>query len=246
MKRIQSYQTEKLDIREFGAPKDGTPQTTDRRMYFQLLVYTECSNVDRLIEPLSACSFESVLYRNVTDPRGVGVLVMGEDPELFVKEARSLLSSSPFLSLKPKPELTMMGRTYGIGREPDLEDWILRKPRRNALNPDWPWAVWYPLRKKAEFALLSKEEQGKILGEHSLIGRTYGAADFVHDIRLACHGIDLNDNEFIIGLVSSELFPLSRVVQDMRKTQQTARFMQSLGPFFVGHVAWQSALKDRG
>jgi hypothetical protein len=27
----------------------------------------------------------------------------------------------------------------------------------------------------------------------------------------------------------------------MRKTVQTSQYLQTLGPFFVGHVRWQSA-----
>jgi hypothetical protein len=29
------------------------------------------------------------------------------------------------------------------------------------------------------------------------------------------------------------------VVQAMRKTRQTGEFMDHMGPFFVGHAAWQ-------
>ena len=46
--------------------------------------------------------------------------------------------------------------------------------------------------------------------------------------------LDADDNDFVIGLMGAELYPLSRVVQDMRKTQQTALYIESLGPFFVG------------
>lgn len=168
------------------------------------------------------------------------MLTVSEDPEIFVTKARDVFLSEPFRSLVPRPELTMMGRTYSMGREADLEDWLLRKPLRNALENKWPWAVWYPLRRKPEFALLDKAEQGKILGEHAMIGMNYGKSDFAHDIRLACHGLDQNDNEFVIGLVGPDLYPLSRIVQDMRKTQQTSKYIQSLGPFFVGRAAWQS------
>ena len=131
----------------------------------------------------------------------------------------------------------MIGRTYALGHEPDLEDWLLRKPRRNALNPALPWAVWYPLRRKPEFELLSREEQREILMEHGKIGFSYGTANLAHDIRLACHGLDANDNEFVIGLVGRELHPLSHLVQAMRKTRQTSEFIEKMGPFFVGHVA---------
>ena len=65
--------------------------------------------------------------------------------------------------------------------------------------------------------------------------------DQEHDIRLACHGIDADDNEFVIGLVGKELHPLSHLVQTMRKTRQTSEFIAKMGPFFVGHVAHRSA-----
>ena len=63
------------------------------------------------------------------------------------------------------------------------------------------------------------------------------AALSAHDVRLACHGIDAADNEFVIGLVGGTLHPLSHLVQAMRKTRQTSEFIAQMGPFFVGHVA---------
>ena len=232
-----------LDIREAGALKNGAPQVMDRRLYVQLQVFTGCADPGACAKTLAASGLESVLYLDIHDPQGIGVLFMTEDPAVLVREVRSVLNQKDFSFLKLKPEMTMLGRTYAAGREPDLEDWLLKKPRRNALQAAWPWAVWYPLRRKPEFELLSKEEQGKILYEHARIGMSYGAADLAHDIRLACYGIDAHDNEFVLGLVGRELHPLSRVVQDMRKTQQTAKYMQSLGPFFIGRVFWQSPLK---
>jgi len=75
--------------------------------------------------------------------------------------------------------------------------------------------------------------------EHGSIGKAYGDADLAHDIRLACHGLDENDNEFVIGLVGKELHPLSHVVQSMRRTRQTSEFMEKMGPFFVGHAIFR-------
>ena len=56
---------------------------------------------------------------------------------------------------------------------------------------------------------------------------------------VACHGLDKHDNDFVIGLLGPNLFPLSAIVQEMRKTEQTSQYLDSLGPFFVGKVAWQ-------
>ena len=75
--------------------------------------------------------------------------------------------------------------------------------------------------------------------EHAGIGRAYGQSGLAYDIRLACYGLDKNDNDFIIGLLGSALHPLSALVERMRKTRQTSQYLTSLGPFFVGRVAWQ-------
>lgn len=233
---------ESMDIREKGAAlKDGSPQTSERRLYFQLLVFTGCQDLKLIEKAVSSSGFEAVLYEDLHDPKGFGLLLMHENPDFFVHQARDFLKGGVFQGLHYQRDLTMFGRSYSLGRELDLEDWLLKKPRRTALNPDWPWAIWYPLRRKPEFELLSKEEQGKILYEHAKIGMAYGRADLAHDIRLACYGLDRDDNEFVIGLIGRELFPLSHVVEEMRKTQQTARYISSLGPFFTGRVRWQSA-----
>jgi aryl-alcohol dehydrogenase-like predicted oxidoreductase len=237
------YARDPRDLRETGLAKKGVPQTSTRRLYLQLQAFGNAKNPQALAGALQTSGLESVLYLDMNDPAGVAVLFMAENPDLFVKDIRLLLRSEPFSSLTLKPELTMTGRTYSAGREENLEDWLLVKPRRNALNPAWPWAVWYPLRRKSEFELLSKQEQGKILFEHAMIGRNYGQAGYAADIRLASYGLDQNDNEFVLGLVGPELYFLSRLVQDMRKTQQTAKYIQSLGPFFIGKVFWQSPSK---
>ena len=52
----------------------------------------------------------------------------------------------------------------------------------------------------------------------------------------------MHDNDFVIGLVGRQLHPLSHLVQAMRKTTQTSQYLQTLGPFFVGHALWQSPL----
>ena len=238
------HTSEPLDIREVGAPtQDGVLQTGSKRLFLQLHAFTGSHQPEAVIDVLDASGLESVLYHDLNDPSGVGVLLIATDPDELVFEGRKLFHSQPFSELRSKPELTMIGRTYSTGREPDLEDWLLVKPRRNVLNPELRWAIWYPLRRKPEFYLLTPPEQGKILAEHGMMGRAYAEAGYANDIRLACFGLDQHDNEFTIGLVGAELYPLSRLVQDMRKTQQTAKFIDSLGPFFVGQVCWQSPMQ---
>lgn len=231
------------DIREKGAPRNGVPQTSTRRLYLQLQAFGGCRDTAPLVAAAKESGLETVVYADVNDPFGVALLTIFEDPEGFVTKGREFIVNSPFGELTQKPDLTMIGRSYAAGREPNLEDWLLGKPRRNALNTDLPWAVWYPLRRKSEFNILPHADQGRILMEHAMIGRAYGSAGYAQDIRLACYGLDRDDNEFVIGLVSRDLYPLSKIVQEMRKTQQTAKHMESLGPFLVGRAIWQSPLK---
>lgn len=230
-----------IDVRERGAPVEGQPQFLDRRLFMQLLVFEvagdPAATLRALGESLREGGVPSVLYEDANHPRGIGVLTFGEDPELFVKAVRPRLALE---GLRLRPEFTMLGRSYSTGYESDLQFWLLDRPRQTVLHAGWDWHVWYPLKRTGSFNRLEGREQGAILREHGTIGRRYGEADLAHDIRLACHGLDANDNEFLIGLVGARLHPLSHVVQAMRKTRQTAEFMDRMGPFFVGHAVWRN------
>ena len=230
------------DLSEKGGQKDGQPQRSDDRLFMQLLAFGGCTDGASVARALEASGVEGVVYEDVNDPRGIAVLSMTRTPEVFVERVRPALAKLADASLVLKPEFSMLGRTYSIGYEPDLADTLLARPRRTVLNPAWRWAVWYPLRRSGRFAQLGEQEQRAILAEHGTIGMAFGAGDYAHDIRLACHGLDRDDNDFVIGLIGKELFPLSAVVQSMRKTQQTSLYLDRLGPFFVGRAIWQSPL----
>ena len=135
----------------------------------------------------------------------------------------------------------MLGPTYATGHEPEREWTLLRRPIENVTNEAYPWHVWYPLRRKGSFSKLEPIDQSHILREHAALGIAYGQQELAHDVRLACHGIDAGDNEFVIGLVGRELHPLSHLVQAMRKTRQTSEFIEKMGPFFVGYVLGTSS-----
>jgi len=220
--------------------KDGQPQRLNQRLFMQFLAFGGCTNSGALAVAMQTAGLPGVVYEDVNDPRGVGLLTFGEDPGFFLDRVRPLLNAPPFASLTQKPEYTMLGRTYALGYEPDLADVLLHRPRRTVLNPESKWAVFYPLRRSGKFAQLPADEQRVILAEHGAIGMSYGAADLAHDIRLDCRGLDKADNDFVIGLIGKELFPLSHIVQAMRKTQQTSLYLEHLGPFFVGRAIWQS------
>jgi chlorite dismutase len=230
------------DISEKGGVKNGQPQRSDDRLFMQLLAFGGSTDTRALARALSGAGLSAVLYEDLNDPRGVALLTVSQDPAVFLDRVRPLLNLAPFVALTQKPEYTMLGRSYSIGYEPDLKETLLDRPRRTVLNPAWMWAVWYPLRRSGRFAQVPAEEQRVILAEHGAIGMSYGAGDYAHDIRLACHGLDKDDNDFIVGLIGKELYPLSRIVQDMRRTQQTSLYLERLGPFFVGRAVYQSPL----
>jgi hypothetical protein len=228
------------DLSEKGGAKDGVPQRSDERLFMQLLAFGGCADAPAVATHLEQSGVEGVVYEDANDPRGIAVLSLTRSPETFVERVRPALNSGPCAALTLKPDYTMLGRTYALGYEPDLKDTLIDRPRRTVLNPDWRWGIWYPLRRSGRFAQLSDQEQRTILSEHGAIGKANGAGDYAHDIRLACHGLDRDDNDFVIGLIGKELFPLSAVVQSMRKTQQTSLYLDRLGPFFVGRAIWQS------
>ena len=240
MNRPSPPTPEPLDLSERGAGG----ASSDRRLFMQLLVYTDAP-ADRaaltaaLDASASPGAHGNVLYEAVNDPRGVAVLTFARDPGALVDATRAPARTQAFAALTPLPAFTMIGRSYTIGYERDLDETLIHRPARTALNPDWPWVVWYPLRRAGAFNRLPDAERNEILKEHGTIGMRFGGGDHAHDIRLACHGLDPNDNDFVIGLTGKALAPLSQLVQTMRGTVQTSQYLEKLGPFFVGRKVHQ-------
>jgi Chlorite dismutase len=234
-----------IDVDERAGDHTGNPRSISRRLFMQLLVYRVDAEqhpdavVNRAGAGFEAANIKGVIYRDANDPRSFAVLTWSENPEHFVTTVRSALLELKGITLRD--DFTMLGRTYATGYEDDLEHWLINRPAANATNEEYRWAVWYPLRRNGSFEQLSIKEQAGVLREHAAIGRAYGEQGFATDIRLACHGIDAKDNEFVIGILSKDLHPASHLVQRMRKTQQTSQYIQNMGPFFVGYVAWRKA-----
>lgn len=236
----------KVDVSERGGKgPDGQPLTMDRRLFVQLMVF-DCPSgapaavIERVGAELREREARAVLYEDANAPRAFGVLSYAEDPTDFVTKVRPALSVVD--TIVQRHGYSMLGRTYSQGYENDLVHWLIDRPRSVLENAAWNWAVWYPLRRSGAFAKLDPREQAGILREHAIIGRAYGTQDLAHDVRLACHGLDAHDNEFIVGLIGRELHPLSHVVQAMRKTRQTSEFIAQMGPFFVGRAVLRTAL----
>ncbi|MFN2106747.1 MAG: chlorite dismutase family protein [Candidatus Promineifilaceae bacterium] len=228
-----------IDLREKGRGAEGQTIALDRRLYMQLFAFGGVEDTAELAGALEVAQIPAVLYADLNDPYGVALLTFGESPDYFLETVHPLLRAWPFDVLAPKPELTMFGRTYAIGYEQDLEETLITRPSKRITDPKTPWAIWYPLRRKGSFVNLPAEEQRTILMEHGGIGRAFGRAGYAGDIRLASYGLDKNDNDFVVALIGPELYPLSAIVERMRKTKQTSQYLESLGPFFIGKAIFQ-------
>jgi hypothetical protein len=234
-----------VDLHEYGGKRDGERQALNKRLFMQLLVVDSPpgTSTEAVVEALCAGirerNISSVVYRDANHPRGVGLLTWSEDPAHFVTAVRPLFALPKVVDCTLRDTFTMLGRTYSTGHEPDLEYVLLKRAIDNVSRTDSPWHVWYPLRRNGAFTKLEPVEQSHIMREHASIGFSYGQPDYAHDVRLACHGLDAADNEFVIGIIAKDLHPISHLVQTMRKTRQTSEFIVQMGPFFVGHVAQQ-------
>jgi len=237
-----------IDVNEYGGKKEGVKQAMNRRLFMQLLVFRVPSNERtspdlvgaELLKTLRDRKIPGVVYADAMDPRSIGLLTWSEDPALFVNKVRPLFGEPALANVQLRDDYAIIGRSYGTGHEPDLEWVLLKRPIENVTNETTRWHVWYPLRRKGSFAKLEPIDQSHILREHAALGIAYGQAELATDVRLACHGLDAGDNEFVIGLVGKDLHPLSHLVQAMRKTRQTSEFIEKMGPFFVGYVVGSS------
>lgn len=238
-----------IDVNEYGGKKDGVRQQMNRRLFMQLLVFdvppsrrASADDTARALgDMLRARGVAGVVYADAMDPRGVGLLTWAQDPARFVRDVRPLFATELLHDATMRNDYAMLGRTYSTGHEPDLGFVLLERPIKNVMDESFHWHVWYPLRRSGAFAKIEPIDQSHILREHASIGMAYGQLGIAHDVRLACHGLDPKDNEFVIGLVGKELHPLSHLVQTMRKTRQTSEFISQMGPFFVGYAVARNA-----
>jgi chlorite dismutase len=232
-------ETDVPDLLERGRLKDGTPLSSSRRLWMQFLAFGGSRDAAPLQKSLASLGRPAVLYADYNDPWGVGLLWMSEDPDFFTTEGRAFLQESPFSQLVFRPELIMSGRSYSVGYENDLDEVLVNRPQGRVLDPALKWAIWYPVKRQKSFESLPEDQKHAVLMDHGDIGKRFGKAGLAHDIRLACHGLDKNDNDFVIGVLSADLAAGSLVVQAMRKSLQTMHHLDGLGPFFTGRVLGQ-------
>src|SRR5262249_23552037 len=149
-----------IDVNEYGGKRDGVRQSMNRRLFMQLLVFDAPPGAEPGAVAQHAAALlrkeriPGVVYADAMDPRGLGLLSWGEDPARFVREVRPLFATDALRNAAIRPGWTMFGRTYSTGHEPDLEHAMLRRAVNNVMNEDYPWHVWYPLRRSGAFAKL--------------------------------------------------------------------------------------------
>ena len=221
-------------VADKGRSRTGETLYSTRRLFIQLLAYGGCKDTASVASAIADAGLPAVLYEDVNDPQGIALLSFNENPDFFLDGVRPFVTTGPFARLTAKPEYTMFGRTYSMGWESNLDEALVDRPRQRLLDPSLRWAVWYPLRRSGSFEQLEEKEQRSVLAEHGSVGQSFGKAGIAHDIRLACHGLNKEDNDFVIGVLAAELHPLSFIVQRMRKTRQTSTYLERLGPFFIG------------
>ena len=65
---------EKPEVRELGKGPGGVDIYEDKRLFFQLQAYTNCTDIQPLIQALDAANVKAALYENVNDPHGVAIM----------------------------------------------------------------------------------------------------------------------------------------------------------------------------
>src|SRR5262245_55190525 len=122
---------EKIDVWERTKGHGGQPaRAMNRRLFMQLVGY-ECGDwldqgraVACLGRALDEHEASAVIYADVNNPRGIAVLSWSEEPADFVTKVRPAFSHPSVSGLRSLPSLTMIGRTYSTGYEPDLPYWL--------------------------------------------------------------------------------------------------------------------------
>src|SRR3954470_829080 len=87
------------DIFEKGGMKDGQPQRLNQRLFMQFLAFGGCANSAAPATAMKTAGVPGVIYEDVNDPRGVGLLTFSEDPGFFLERVRPMLNAAPFASL---------------------------------------------------------------------------------------------------------------------------------------------------
>ncbi len=196
--------------------------------FMQLLVFTDCADLTPIGGPLEHLELDCVLYKDLNDPQGIGLLALADDPDDLVQDLRDVLSARVFRVLMQRHELTMIGRCFSA------PNGSLEEPSAVLGNGDWPWAVWHPMRGTAELSALDESKQRQVF--EALIEAGEASSSDLGHICLKSHGLDRSGNEFVHGLHGRDLGEISAFIETMKRAEHHAANIASSGPFFVGRA----------
>ena len=195
------------DMRERGARRAGVPQALDRRLYMQLQALAGVADAGELVAALRRAGAAGVVYESATEPglrrcccstasRARCSTPAGRWPPTRRWPGPSRGASWRCTGGPTAPGTSRTSRTGCCGRR-----------ARKLAAAENEWAVWYPLRRSADFYRLDAAGRGRVLAEHGKVGRTFVEAGYADDVRLECFGLDPADNEFVIGLLGGRAGP---------------------------------------
>jgi hypothetical protein len=198
----------------------------DTPLFLQLLVFTDCVDYKPLSLQLDRLPIDCLLFKDLRDPQGIGLLAFSDDPEHIASDLRDMLSSRLFRAFMLRHELTMTARTFGdIARAREELEAATR-------NREWPWAIWHPIKGTAALAALDEKLHAAAFGR--MVDVTgLGPSDFGR-VLLKGHGLDGHGNDFVQGFFGRHLHQLSAIIESTQRSPLHGELVSASGPYFVG------------
>ncbi|MCY3569140.1 MAG: chlorite dismutase family protein [Chloroflexi bacterium] len=101
--------------------------------------------------------------------------------------------------------------------------------------------ILYPFTKTVEWYLFSREDRGKMMGEHIKVGRAYPNIS-----QILLYSTGLGDQEFVVGYESESLAEFQDLVTDLRSTEARRHTLQDTPIFTCVHRSPERILELLG
>ena len=200
-----------------------------------------CADPQAAVAALAEDGVEGALYVDANDPQGIGLIVAAEDPGLLRDDAaravqppavRGVHAQARVRHARPHVLDRLRARSRGHAvHEAARQDAEPREPlgrvvsaaaRRRSFRRCRPIisAASWPSTARSRNATAPAGMPPTCASRATASTRTTTTSSSACSARTCIR--------------------LSAVVQEMRKTEQTAQYLDSLGPFFVGKAVWQA------
>ena len=84
-----------IDLSEKGRGPEGQPVSLDRRLFMQFMAFRN-TNRDFLARQFENISAQAVIYEDLNDAQGIGVMAYCEDPGYIVDQLHPILNANGF------------------------------------------------------------------------------------------------------------------------------------------------------